>query len=108
MLDSPYHGQITVKLWFQGCHNLTKGVTFNVLSLFIVKGTSPVLPALEREQFFQMVLLIRCFPRGFLSQDIRVSYTERRQEVWINIGLQEVMTILNPEEERRQAGLSAT
>lgn len=84
-----------------------EGGTFNVFSLFIVKGTSPVLPVLEREEFFHIVLLIRCFPRGFLSQDIRVHYIERRQEVWINTGLQEVMTILNPEEERRQAGLSA-
>lgn len=48
-----------------------KGVTFNVLSLFIVKGTSPVLPALEIEEFFHVALLITCFSRVFLSQDIK-------------------------------------
>lgn len=56
-----------------------KRVTFNVLSLFIVNGSSPVPPALERKEFFHMVLLTGCFPRVSLPQDIKKGSSALRE-----------------------------
>lgn len=46
-------------------------MTFNVLSLFIVKGSSPVLPSLERKEFFHMALFTGYFPRVCLPRDTK-------------------------------------